>query len=134
MGRSMYIFKDLEVREQSRIMRGFLKNQRFYRGLLKAEKDRQNIKDINQQQYILGLQTHVDIMSLAMQELELIERFVIEQVYYDGVKQRFIAERLNIEIKDVSKISTKALKKIRNNLCNMSIGITNKDKIKNGVF
>lgn len=134
MGRSMYIFKDLEVREQSRIMRGFLKNQRFYRVLLKAEKDRHNIKDIKQQQYILGLQTHVDIMSLAMQDLELIERFVIEQVYYDGVKQRFIAERLNIEIKDVSKISTKALKKIRNNLCNMSIGITNKDKIKNGVF
>lgn len=130
----MDLFKDLKVTEQSSIIRKFLKNQRWYRGMLEAEKDRRNIKDEKQQQYISGLQTHVDIMSLAMQDLELIERYVIEQAYYDGIKQRFIAERLNMETKDISKISAKALKKIRSNLCNMSIGVTNKDKIKNGVF
>ena len=130
----MEVFKDLKVIEQSSIVRKFLKNQRFYRGLLEAEKDRHNIKDENQQHYIFGLQTHIDIMSLAMQDLELIERYVIEQNYYDGVKQKIIAERLNIEAKDISKISAKALKKIRSNLCNMNVGIPNKDKIKNGVF
>lgn len=128
----MIEFRYLKVAEQSRIMRVFLKKHRWHRGLLEAEKDRHNIKDIKQQQYISSLQTHVDIMSLAMQDLELIERYVIEQAYYDGIKQRFIAERLNMETKDISKISTKALKKIRNNLCNMSVGVTNKDKIKNG--
>lgn len=130
----MDVFKDLEAKDQSRIMRVFLKKQRFYRGLLEAEKDRHNIKDEKQQQHISGLQTHVDIMSLAMQDLELIERYVIEQSYYDGIKQKFIAERLNMETKDISKISAKALKKIKSNLCNMSVGVTNKDKIKNGVF
>lgn len=130
----MDVFKDLEPKEQSRIMRVFLKKHRWHRGLLEAEKERHNIKDIKQQQYISNLQTHVDIMSLAMQDLELIERYVIEQAYYNGIKQRFIAERLNIETRDVSKISSKALKKIRSNLCNMSIGVTNKDNIKNEVF
>lgn len=130
----MDVFKDLESREQSRIIRVFLKKQRWYRGLLEAEKDRRNIKDKRQQQHISGLQTHVDIMSLAMQDLELIERYVIEQTYYDGIKQRLIAKRLNMETKDISKISAKALKKIMNNLCNMSVGITDKDKIKNRWF
>ncbi len=130
----MDVFKDLEPKEQSRIMRVFLKKHRWHRGLLEAEKERHNIKDIKQQQYISNLQTHVDIMSLAMQDLELIERYVIEQAYYNGIKQKFIAERLNIETRDVSKINSKALKKIRSNLCNMSIGVTNKDNIKNEVF
>lgn len=130
----MIEFRYLKVAEQSRIMRVFLKKHRWHRGLLEAEKDRHNIKDIKQQQYISNLQTHVDIMSLAMQDLELIERYVIEQSYYNGIKQRFIAERLNMETKDISKISAKALKKIRNNLCNMSVGVTNKDNIKNEVF
>ncbi len=130
----MDIFKNLEVKEQSKIMRKFLEKQRLYRGLLEAEKDIHNIKDKERQKHISGLQTHIDIMSLAMQDLELIERYVIEQAYYDGIKQKFIAERLNMEIKDISKISAKALKKIRLNLCSMSIGVTNKDKLKKGMF
>ena len=130
----MDLLKDLKITEQSSIIRKFLKNQRWYRGLLEAEKDRRNIKDERQQQYISGLQTHVDIMSLAMQDLELIERYVVEQTYYERTKHKFIAERLNCDINNIRKISTRALKKIRINLCNMNIGITNKDKLKKGMF
>ncbi|MEG2415903.1 MAG: hypothetical protein RR942_13870 [Romboutsia sp.] len=130
----MDVFKDLEVREQSRIMREFLKKQRWYRGLLESEKDRNNIHDEKRQIRILNLQTHVDIMSVAMQDLELIERYVIEQVYYEGIRRNIISEKLGMEIKDINKISSKSLKKIRLNLCGMDIGITNKDKLKKGMF
>ncbi|MEG0181639.1 MAG: hypothetical protein RR657_07070 [Peptostreptococcaceae bacterium] len=130
----MDVYRDLKAAEQSSIVRKFLKKQRWYRGRLESEKDRPNIKDIKQQQYISGLQTHVDIMSLAMQDLELIERYVIEQVYYEGIRRNIISEKLGMEIKDINKISSKSLKKIRLNLCGMDIGITNKDKLKKGMF
>ena len=130
----MYIFKELNVSEQSKIMRFFLRKQRFYRGLLEAEKDRRNIKDIEQQRIISNLQTHIDIITLAMQDLELIERYVIEQSYYDGMKHKSISEKLNMNISDIGKISSKALKKIRLNLCSQTIYISDKDKIKKGMF
>ncbi|MEG0857796.1 MAG: hypothetical protein RSG52_15125, partial [Terrisporobacter sp.] len=100
----MDVYRDLKAAEQSSIVRKFLKKQRWYRGRLESEKDRPNIKDIKQQQYISGLQTHVDIMSLAMQDLELIERYVIEQVYYEGIRRNIISEKLGMEIKDINKI------------------------------
>lgn len=130
----MTIFNDLKASEQSRIMREFLKKQRWYRGLLESEKDRRNIKDFGQQQYISRLQTHTDIMSFAMHDLELIELYVIEQSYYESVKHGSIAKRLNMNTSEVGKISRKALKKIRINLCNLGVGVTNKDNLEKGMF
>lgn len=69
-----------------------------------------------------------------MQDLELAERYVIEQSYYEGFKHAIISERLNCDIANIRKISTRALKKVRTNLCNLGVGITNKDKLKKGVF
>lgn len=51
----MVEFNNLKVSKQSKILRSFLKKQRFYRGLLESEKDRQNIKDIEQQKIISNL-------------------------------------------------------------------------------
>lgn len=126
----MVEFSSLKTSEQSKILRDFLKKQRFLKGRLEAEKDRRGIGNIEQQRIISKFQTHIDIMSIAMQDLEPIERYVIEQSYYECFKHKDIAKRLNGDIKIIGKISSNALKKIRINLCNMSIGIEldNKDK------
>ncbi len=126
----MVEFGSLKTSEQSKILRDFLRKQRFLNGWLEAEKNRRGIGNIEQQRLISKFQTHIDIMSIAMQDLEPIERYVIEQSYYDCFKHKDIAKRLNGDIKIIGKISSNALKKIRANLCNMSIGIEqdNKDK------
>lgn len=126
----MVEFSSLKTSEQSKIVRDFLKKQRFLRGRLEAEKNRRGIGNIEQQRIISKFQTHIDIMSIAMQDLEPIERYVIEQSYYECFKHKDIAKRLIGDIKIIGKISSNALKKIRTNLCNMSIGIEldNKDK------
>lgn len=126
----MVEFSSLKTSEQSKILRDFLKKQRYLRGRLEAEKDRRGIGNVEQQRIISKFQTHIDIMSIAMQDLEPIERYVIEQSYYECFKHKDIAKRLNGDIKIIGKISSNALKKIRTNLCNMSIGIEidNKDK------
>lgn len=126
----MVEFSSLKTSEQSKILRDFLKKQRFLRGRLEGEKNRRGIGSIEQQRIISKFQTHIDIMSIAMQDLEPIEKYVIEQSYYDCFKHKDIAKRLNGDIKIIGKISSNALKKIRTNLCNMSIGIEldNKEK------
>lgn len=126
----MVEFSSLKISEQSKILRDFLKKQRFLNGWLEAEKNRRGIEGIEQQRIISKFQTHIDIMSIAMQDLEPIERYVIEQSYYECFKHKDIAKRLNGDIKIIGKISSNALKKIRTNLCNMSIGIEidNKEK------
>ena len=38
------------------------------------------------------LQTHIDIMSIAMQDLESMERYIIEPSYYESYRHKYITE------------------------------------------